>query len=407
MGKHDVEMSPAEQKNAVDIARDLAQEFDKVGAEADAANQFPQCLVPLFKDSGLCGLVVPKRYGGMGADIWTAAQVSRELAKGDPSCALAFNMHTTMVGIFRGLLPEDRQAQWFPQIAQQQKIVCGPFSEERAGLTGLADTTAAPVEGGGFTINGKKTWATLSQAADIISFNACVTEDADGLLPADFQKHIAQEGVFVLPMDTPGIRVVETWDTLGMRATGTQTVVFDDVIAPADALCGNFRGGLFAEFEWAVMTFSGVYQGLIEKAYEETANILRKKSLGATAEGADVALRGLGYVQCGLGRMLVEKEAGARLLEMSCRQLIEGCDVGWDPVARVALLDVAKLVITESASRVVSDGMRLVGGSSFRRGHLLERLYRDARSGPFHPLTTDQIYDYLGRWELGLLSSRG
>lgn len=401
MGKHDIEMTTAEQQRAVSLARELSKEFDVVGERADGDNVFPPELVPLFKESGLCGLVVPKRYGGLGADIWTTVRVSRELAKGDPACALAFNMHTSMVGVLRGMLNEEKKEEWLTRIAQDDQLVCGPFSEERAGITGLAETTAAPV-GGGFVINGRKTWATLSEVADIIAFSATVTDDDQGLLPADFQDHAAQECVFLLPMDTPGIRVERTWDSLGMRGTGTQTVVLEDVLAPTGSLGGTFRNGLFREFEWVVMTFSGVYMGLIDKAYDEIVQILRKKSLGATLSGPEVALRDQGFVPPDLGKLTVARETCSRLLEMSCRQLIEGADTAWDPAQRVAMLEITKLVITEQATQLVSDGMRLVGGSSFRRGHLLERLFRDARSGPFHPLTTDQIHDALGRYELGL-----
>jgi alkylation response protein AidB-like acyl-CoA dehydrogenase len=398
-------MSPAEQQQAIGLARDLAVEFDRVGAEADQANAFPMQLVPLFKASGLLALNIPKEYGGMGGDIWTTARVSRELAYGDPGCALAFNMHFTMTGIFRGLLDEAARDQWLPRIVTENAIVCGPFSEERAGLMGLADTIAVPV-GDNYRVSGQKTWGTLCQAADYVSFNATVT-GPDGELPSDFLEHGAQERVFILPMSTPGITVRETWDALGMRATGTHTVVFDEVVAPAGAVAGDFREGLFGEFEWAALSFSGVYQGLMDKAYEETARILRRKSLGATMEGSDVALRGVGYVQHGLGKMFIDRESCARMLEASCRMLLEGRDDRWDPIARVAMVDVPKIVITERAMELVSAGMRLVGGSAFRRGHVLERLYRDSRSGPFHPLTTDQAYDYIGRYELGLLSIPG
>jgi alkylation response protein AidB-like acyl-CoA dehydrogenase len=398
-------MSPAEQEQAIGVARELAVEFDKVGAAADAANAFPMQLVPLFKESGLLALNIPKEYGGMGGDIWTTARVSRELAYGDPACALAFNMHFTMTGIFRGLLDSDARARWFPRLVDENAIVCGPFSEERAGLMGLADTVAVPV-GDSYRVSGQKTWGTLCQAADYVSFNATVT-GPDGDMPADFLQHGAQEQVIILAMDTPGISVRETWDALGMRATGTHTVSFADAVAPADAVVGGFRGGLFGEFEWAALSFSAVYQGLMDKAYEETARILRRKSLGATMEGSDIALRGVGYVQHGLGKMYIDREACARMLETSCRMLLEGRDAQWDPIARVAMVDVPKIVITEQAMELVAAGMRLVGGSAFRRGHVLERLYRDARSGPFHPLTTDQACDYIGRYELGLLSVPG
>src|ERR1700757_566987 len=117
VGKHIVEMTDAEQEEAVQRARDLAPEFDKVGREADENNQFPFSLVPLYKEANLPGIAVPKRFGGGGGDIWTLARISRELAKGDPACALAFNMHQVMVGILKGLMPEEAQEEWLGRIA--------------------------------------------------------------------------------------------------------------------------------------------------------------------------------------------------------------------------------------------------------------------------------------------------
>jgi alkylation response protein AidB-like acyl-CoA dehydrogenase len=165
VSKHAVEMSTQEQERAVDIARELAPEFDRVGKEGDQANEFPFSLVPRYKESGLVGIGVPKRYGGGGADIWTLARISYELAKGDPAVALAFNMHQVMVGILKGLMPEKQQEEWLSRIAAEQLLLCGAFSEERAGFSGLADMTATPSPDGGYQITGRKVWATLSEAA--------------------------------------------------------------------------------------------------------------------------------------------------------------------------------------------------------------------------------------------------
>lgn len=398
--KHKHVLSPAEQTRAIDIARQVAAEFNRVGAEADRDNRFPQEMVPVFKESGLVELVVPKEYGGGGADIWTTVQVCVELAKGDPACALAFNMHLAMVGIFRGLLSEKDREKWLGSIAAERLLVCGTLSEERAGLAGLADTTAVPLPGGGWKINGRKTWGTLSEGADIVSLNATVTDEL-GVLPSDFREHAASERLFMFPMNTPGVSIQKTWDTLGMRATGTQTVVYEDVIVPEDAAVSDYRGGLFGEFEWAALSFAGVYHGLLEKAYDATVEILQKKSLGATQEGANIALKDVGFVQHGLGKMLVARETSSRVLEMTTQMVLAGRDLDWGPAARVPQIDIAKVVATECALEAVDQGLRLVGGSAFRRGHLLERLYRDARSGPFQPLTTDQVYDIMGRSELG------
>jgi len=401
VGKHDVEMTPAEQDEALQTARLLAKEFAEIGPVADSENRFPVEIVPRYKDTGLTTLGVPKRFGGMGGDIWTVARVSRELAKGDPAIALAFNMHQIMVGNLRGILEDETRERFFSDVVAGNKLICGAFSEERAGLMGLADTVAVPDGEGGWRISGRKTWGTLCQGADVVVFNATITEP-DGNLPDDLGQHAAREGVFILSMDNPGISIVETWDTMGMRGTGTHTVVFDSAAAPPDSYGGHFRSKLFGEFEWNALLFAGVYCGLAEKVYEETREILKKKSLGATMEGADVALKGLGHVHHGLGRMCLETEVATRTLESTARILLEGRDADWNIVSRSAFIGVTKVVATETAISVADQALRLVGGGSFRRGHVLERLYRDARSGPFHPLTTDKLYETLGQSELGL-----
>jgi alkylation response protein AidB-like acyl-CoA dehydrogenase len=128
-GKHAVDMTTEEQEQAIQSARELAVEFDKVGEDADRKNEFPFAMVPLYKEAGLVGIGVPKQYGGGGADIWTLTRISRELAKGDPAIALAFNMHQVMVGILRGLMSEEQREEWLSLIAQENKLLCGAFSE--------------------------------------------------------------------------------------------------------------------------------------------------------------------------------------------------------------------------------------------------------------------------------------
>lgn len=269
---------------------------------------------------------------------------------------------------------------------------------------GLADTVAVPLPDGGYKISGRKTWGTLCEAADVVSVNATVT-GADGALPDNPGDHVASEFLFMLPMDTPGIRIDRTWNALGMKATGTHSVVYEDVVVPAEAKVRDYRGGLFGEFEWAALSFAGVYQGLLEKAYDETVRIVKSKALGMTMEAKDTALRDQGHVQYGIGRMKVLRDASERVLETSCRQVMDGRDLDSSPEARIPLIDIAKVISTEYAIDVVDQGMRLVGGSALRHGHVLEKLYRDARSGPFHPLTTDQVYNTLGRSELGLFAA--
>jgi len=398
------EMTDAESRKAIDTARKVATEFNRVGAKHDRDNTFPDELVPIFKQSGLAALNVPKRFGGLGADVWTTARCVQELAKGDASCALAFNMHIGVVGFFTGMWSEEHQKRFFSKVAKEQALLDGAYSEARAGVIGLPDTLAIPVAGG-YRVSGKKTWGTLSSAADYHTFNVTIT-DKDGKVPEDPDARLACEVMLICPADAKGVRIEKTWNAMGMRATGTYTVVFEDLFVPEEDLVStDFRPKLFANLEWQTLTFASVYYGLACRAYNEATEILRKKSSGPVQGAKDVQARNIGYVQRDLGALLVLNETTAATIENTAKALLEGRDQQWGPVMRLGMLEVPKVVATENAIRVVENAMRLIGGQSFLCGHVLERLYRDARSGPFHPLTSDQTYEYIGKAALGFFDA--
>jgi alkylation response protein AidB-like acyl-CoA dehydrogenase len=400
-GVHVVEMTSEEQEHAIGVARQVAAEFDKAGAAHDRDNSYAADMVAVFRDSGLPALCVPKRFGGWGADIWTTARCVQALAYGDPSTALAVNMHLGVIGFLRGMWSEEVQARYFPGVVGSGHLFDGAYSEQRAGVIGLADMVAVPVTGG-YRLTGRKSWATLCLSADFHTVNATVT-DPDGRVPDDPDLRAAREMMFVIPADADGVKVERTWDAMGMRATGTETLVFEDVFVPeSDLVAREFRGPLFANLEWQTLTFASVYLGLMRRAYDETRQILRSKHSGPVLGAADTAARDSGFAQVGLGQLRVMVEATAATIENLARVLNEGRDAEWGPVLRLGMLEVPKVAATESAITLTHAAGQLVGGMSYRRGHILERLFRDARSGPFHPLTTDQTLEYLGRAELGL-----
>ncbi|MFD5827831.1 acyl-CoA dehydrogenase family protein [Lentzea sp. NPDC060358] len=397
---HVVEMSSAEREQAFAICRALADEFRAAGPRHDEENSFPYELAARIRELRLPGLNIPKRHGGWGADIATTARSVELLAYGDPAIALAFNMHWGVIGFFRGMWSEEHQDRFFPGVARDGHLFDGAYSETRAGVIGLADTLAVPVEGG-FRVSGRKSWGTLSLVADFHTMNATITEP-DGSLPTDHAERAAREVLLVCPASADGVRIEKTWDALGMRATGTETVVFEDVFVPAaDLVSTRFRPDLFANLEWQTLTFASIYLGLARRTYDETLAILRDKHLGAVPEAADVKVSDQQLVQIGVGEMCVLIEAAANTIEVTAARLNENRDLPDDPARRLGWLEIPKVVATENAIRVVDIGMRLIGGGSYRRGHPLEKLYRDARSGPFHPLTTDQLMQHLGSAELG------
>jgi alkylation response protein AidB-like acyl-CoA dehydrogenase len=403
MAKHDIEISPAERDELIARAHKLAEKFAELGPSADEKNELPLELVPLYKESGLARLIVPKKYGGFGADLWTVALVEKELASyGDPAITLSFNMHHVMVGIFRDLLEEGARARLFREVVENDALLSGPFSEERAGFSTIADTVAVPDGNGGWLVSGKKNWATFIEGADIVTFNATIT-DADGKIPEDYKEHAARESVFIVPMTAPGISIKRTWDTFSMRASGTQTCVFDKVPVPAEGYGGPFRTGLIGEMEWVTFPFAGVYLGVADRAYRLVRDSLAKKSLGHTVSGDNVMVRDVGHIQHQLGQALVELEQAERVVQGTAAIMTAGGDAAWSAAERPARISIAKIAATEAAVKVTDIAMRLTGGGAIRRGGPLERAFRDARAGIYHPLSGDAVYELLGKSQLGVL----
>ena len=401
--KHTPEISALERGQLLADAAELAQRFARAGPECDAENRFPTELVEPYRQSGLVAAAVPRRFGGPGADIYTTSMLGRELAKGDPAIALAFNMHQAMVGILRATpaLDEPARARLMRRVVEEKAIMCGTFSEARAGLAGLADSIAVPQPGGGWRLSGRKNWSTLIEGCDIVTMNATITDPA-GRLPETFTEHAAREALFIFDKDSPGVSIERTWNTHGMRATGSQTLVLDGVPLGPEAYGGNFRLGLVGEAEWAAILFGGVYLGLAEKAYRECVTILRRKHLGATAGSQDTEVKQLGDVQHAIGRMKAEIEIASRTLEATALIALENRPIDLPPGVRKAEFDLAKVAATEAGISVTDQACRLVGGMAFARGNTLERLLRDARAGLLHSYSTDQLYNAYGRYELGV-----
>ena len=409
---HTVEMTAPEQAHAIEIAREVAREFDRVGAKHDRDNTFPYELAPIFRDSGLVALNVPKRFGGLGGDIWTTVRCVEELAKGDPACALGYNMHLGVIGFFRGMWSEEHQQRYFPGIARHGHIFDGVYSEIRAGVSGLADTVAVPVRGGYEITRTQGLGHALARRR--FPFSHCHRRRSRWLPASRPLRQGRARNDVRRPQGRSRPQHRQDLGHHGMRATGTETVVFEKVFVPDDDLVSRtFRSSIYQTVEWQTLTFAAVYLGLARKAYEETRSALIDKftgpvvgpSTGPSVGPVSVRYRDLPYVQVGFGQMQVWIETMSAVLERACKELIAGIDTTNDRFRRMVLVETPKVVATENAIQVVDMCMRVLGGGSYRRGHVIERLYRDARSGPFHPLRTDQLFDLLGKADLGVLGA--
>jgi alkylation response protein AidB-like acyl-CoA dehydrogenase len=230
------------QQKLMALARQLGRDkFAPRAAQLDRDAQFPFANYGDMRDSGLLALCVPEAHGGQGADYATYAMVSAEIGRYCGATALTFNMHVCTM-LWSGLLSEDlemtpeqrathrqHQATHFARVVKDGAIYAQPFSEGGAAASGAQPfgTLAVKVDGG-WKVNGKKIFASLSDAADY--FGVLCTEKKEG---ADLSRRDTL--YLAIPRTSPGLTIEGDWDPLGMRATVSRNLIFKDVFVPDDA----------------------------------------------------------------------------------------------------------------------------------------------------------------------------
>ncbi|WP_052622324.1 acyl-CoA dehydrogenase family protein, partial [Mycobacteroides abscessus] len=311
------------------------------------------------------------------------------------------------LGIAGNLMNAEQNKYWMGRVVDGE-LIFGPFSEQRAGFSGLADMKAIPQAGGGWKLYGKKTWGTLCEAASIITTNATET-DAEGNIPEGFDERVAAEKLFIGDFTVDengvgdGIRIEKTWNALGMHATGTQTIVFDGYFVPEEGFVSHWRSGAFGTLEWASLMFASIYLGMQYRLLEETTAALAKKHLGATfgaIVAADTEVKSVGHIVDGIGDFASRVEVSRRVLHRTCQELIEGKDKDWPAELRFPYLGLAKTFVADNVMHMSRHAMSMIGGSSFRKGTIFERLYRDSAASMFQPLNADQTRTYVGQYLL-------
>jgi alkylation response protein AidB-like acyl-CoA dehydrogenase len=383
------------QKELIALAESLGPAFARRAAKYDREASFPHENYADLKGAGLLGLCVPEKFGGMGADLPTYALVSATLGKYCGATALTFNMHACST-LWPGVLADDLDmsaqerkeherycAVHFGRVVKEGAIYAQPFSEGSAAAAGKAPfgTLAAKVEGG-WRINGKKIFASLSGAAHY--YGVLCTEDKPGSSMRD-TLYIA------VPADAPGFSITGDWDPLGMRGTVSRTLLFKDVFVPDDAQMMP-RGVYFqAAGRWPHMftTLSPTYMGIAIAALEFTVRYLR----GEVESMPPVKRRMYPTKQIAVAEMWVKLEQTRALF---LRML---ADARVDPPKDARLRAYAtQYTIMENANALCALAIRTCGGQSMLKSLPLERLYRDSRCGALMlPWTAELCLDRIGR----------
>jgi alkylation response protein AidB-like acyl-CoA dehydrogenase len=341
-----------------------------------------------LREAGLFGLMVPARLGGLGAGFAEYAAVAHELARGNGATALVFNMHASVTGALAGVPDTLIEALGVPEsfleardrvlaAAAQGAWYAVAMSERGVGSRLSQLSTMYSREDGGFHIKGAKTFVSGSGNAD--AYLVAARSSADPSLVSQF----------LVPADASGITVEPTWDALGMRATASNDVHLD-VTVPEDALLGGVEGLalLVAQLmpHWMVASYAAVYVGVAQAAVEAAVAHVNQRKLAH-----------LPAVRARIGRADAAVAAARLAVEEAARRV----DAAPGEPDTNRWVWRAKLLAGTTAADVAASMLEAAGTSATRRGHPLERLYRDARCGSLQPATSDVCADWLGVAALG------
>ena len=370
-------------KTADELARD---QFAPRAAHYDAAAEFPAENYIDLRDAGLLTLRVPKEFGGHGLDPLGFAMCILAVARGCASTGLTLTMHTNVLGSFvGGLGTTEQQWRYFGEAVANGRLFASITSEPGASARErfVLSTTFTPRERGGYRVEGTKHFCSLADAADYFFVSGIVKGSgggADNLISA------------MIPSDSSGVSVTGQWDAVGMRATASHTVEYDTAVS-VDDVFGPPGRLLSADWGSFSLGYAAVYLGIAEAAYAYITDYVQQRTW--TPDGATMVQ--YPSVQRSIGEMSVAIQSGRLLLiDAALTDRIE------DPVASVLAINRAKQYCAEVGVSVTDAAMRMAGGGGLLKSSPLERLRRDALSGPVMPPANDRCLETIGKLECGL-----
>jgi alkylation response protein AidB-like acyl-CoA dehydrogenase len=367
----------------------LAARFAERAAAHDRDASFPFENFEDLSQAGLLSLTVPAALGGGGAGAGETARVLGIIGKADPSTALVLSMHyiqhLVMAKSTRwpGRLSRKLAAETIEGVALINALRVEPELGSPA-RGGLPSTIARRTETG-WRLSGRKIYST---GAPILKWYAvwARTDETE-----------TRVGLFLVPAGLPGTRIVESWDHLGLRASGSHDVIFEDVVFPLD-----YEIDVRKPEEWQTPDFTqatvhaifvaAIYDGVARAARDWLVTFLRNRvpaNLGAPLATLPRAQEILGAIEARLA-------VNARLIDSFARDFDDGF-----PLTAIES-NIIKLTVTNNAIAAVEDALSLTGNHGLSRTNPLERHYRDVLCGRVHTPQDDATRISAGRLALGV-----
>lgn len=369
----------------------LLRRFAERCAGYDRENRFFQEDFDDLKDAGYLTLPVPKELGGAGFTLAQLCREQRRLGYHAPATALGVNMHVYWLGVAADLWRQgDRSLEWLLKEAMEGEIFNAGHSERGNDLPVLLSTSKAERVDGGFCFTGHKMFGSMMPVWTRMGLHGMWADAGGG--PKTVHAF--------MPRDAGGYRIVETWDTMGMRATRSDDTLLEGAFVPDKYVARILPAGgadnfVVAAFAWALLGFANTYCGVAQRAIDlALPGIKGKASLGVT--------RSMAYhpeIQHMVAEMMLAYDPIGPHLDKVAEEWSNGVDYGHGWPAKIVS---AKYHAVEACWRIVDRAMEVSGGAGMFRKNELERLFRDARCGRFHPANTFLTHEIVAKTALGI-----
>jgi alkylation response protein AidB-like acyl-CoA dehydrogenase len=386
------------QQKFVQMAATHAEDFKTRVAEHDRNNTFPFENVEAMKASGYTNMTVPEELGGGGCDVLDVVLAQECLGRGDLPTAISI-MHMFAIGWMADLwrLGEKRDGalkSFLESVARERLVVAAGASDPKinsgTGFSGIADTSRrAEKTGGGYIINGLAKFGTLSACADVLFETAHYDDPAKGPLVL----------MFYLPAHTLGIKIQNNWDTLGIRASSSSDILWENVFVPD----GSVRARPARTWDISLEIFS-CWMPTLNACYLGLAQAARDWAINWTRDHTQLPFERPMSHYPGNQFIAAEMEIGLRSARAMLLQTAGGL-ADFASRTKPSIMDIIAChhFVMETSVTVVDKAMRLVGGAGLFRSGPLEQMYRDVRAAIVHqPFAGHDGVGWLGKLAFGI-----
>ncbi len=344
-----------------DLCRQIAEEKMKpVREHYDETGEFPWDVFKAFAEADLCGIYIEEQYGGLGGGVMDLAVAVEELSK--VCSGIALSLAATALGTFPIILhgSEEQKKKYLPRIASGESLAAFGLTEAEAGSDAGGTRTTAVKDGDHYVLNGTKQWITNGGEADVYVVIA-MTNKAKGARGAS---------AFIVEKDTPGFTFGKKENKMGIRASVTRELIFQDCRIPAANILGREGYGFLVAM----------------KTLDQSRPGVAAQALGISAGALDEALRysrerrqfgkpicGFQGVQFMLADMAVAVEASRCLVYQAARTI----DSGAKDISKISAM--CKLLASDTAMKVTTDAVQIFGGYGYMKEYPVEKMMRDAK----------------------------